>query len=141
MQPTAHYAMGGIPTDVEGRVVIDENNTPLPGFYAAGECACLSVHGANRLGTNSLVDILVFGRRAGRHADKFIQENDWVRLAPKADERGGAVLGQLMGANGKERAAVIRDPKDTEAAVATIAYKLVASQSRERLSLNVTLSG
>ena len=109
VQPTAHYAMGGIPTDVEGRVVIDENNTPLPGFYAAGECACLSVHGANRLGTNSLVDILVFGRRAGRHADKFIQENDWVRLAPKADERGGAVLGQLMGANGKERAAVIRD--------------------------------
>jgi succinate dehydrogenase / fumarate reductase, flavoprotein subunit len=109
VQPTAHYAMGGIPTDLEGRVVIDENNTPLPGFYAAGECACLSVHGANRLGTNSLVDILVFGRRAGRHADKFIQENDWVRLAPKADERGGAVLGQLMGANGTERAAVIRD--------------------------------
>ena len=66
IQPTAHYAMGGIPTDVDGRVVIDEQNTPLPGFYAAGECACVSVHGANRLGTNSLVDIIVFGRRAGR---------------------------------------------------------------------------
>jgi len=66
IQPTAHYAMGGIPTDIESRVVIDERNTVLPGLYAAGECACVSVHGANRLGTNSLLDILVFGRRAGR---------------------------------------------------------------------------
>ena len=66
IQPTAHYAMGGIPTDINGQVVIDPQNTALPGFYAAGECACVSVHGANRLGTNSLVDILVFGRRAGR---------------------------------------------------------------------------
>ena len=65
VQPTAHYAMGGIPTDVDGRVVMDAVNTPMPGFYAAGECACVSVHGANRLGTNSLVDIIVFGRRAG----------------------------------------------------------------------------
>jgi succinate dehydrogenase / fumarate reductase, flavoprotein subunit len=66
IQPTAHYAMGGIPTNVEARVVIDEQNTVMPGLYAAGECACVSVHGANRLGTNSLLDILVFGRRAGR---------------------------------------------------------------------------
>ncbi len=64
--PTAHYAMGGIPTDNDSRVVIDEKNTVLPGLYAAGECACVSVHGANRLGTNSLIDILVFGRRAGK---------------------------------------------------------------------------
>jgi len=63
--PTAHYAMGGIPTDINARVVVDERNTILPGLYAAGECACVSVHGANRLGTNSLIDILVFGRRAG----------------------------------------------------------------------------
>ncbi|MEP7361315.1 MAG: succinate dehydrogenase flavoprotein subunit [Chloroflexota bacterium] len=66
VQPTAHYAMGGIPTTNESRVIVDENNTVLPGLYAAGECACVSVHGANRLGTNSLLDILVFGRRAGR---------------------------------------------------------------------------
>jgi succinate dehydrogenase / fumarate reductase flavoprotein subunit len=66
IQPTAHYAMGGIPTTVESRVIGDENNTVVPGLYAAGECACVSVHGANRLGTNSLIDILVFGRRAGR---------------------------------------------------------------------------
>ena len=65
IQPTAHYAMGGIPTDVTGQVVVDASNTPLPGLYAAGECACVSVHGANRLGTNSLLDIIVFGRRAG----------------------------------------------------------------------------
>ncbi|MBX3030815.1 MAG: succinate dehydrogenase flavoprotein subunit [Chloroflexi bacterium] len=64
--PTAHYAMGGIPTDVESRVIVDDQGTWLRGMYAAGECACVSVHGANRLGTNSLIDILVFGRRAGR---------------------------------------------------------------------------
>jgi succinate dehydrogenase / fumarate reductase, flavoprotein subunit len=63
--PTAHYAMGGVPTNLEARVVVDAQNTVLPGLYAAGECACVSVHGANRLGTNSLIDILVFGRRAG----------------------------------------------------------------------------
>ncbi len=80
IQPTAHYAMGGIPTDVEGRVVIDEKNSPMLGLYAAGEVACVSVHGANRLGTNSLVDILVFGRRGGRHAASFMNENDWVPL-------------------------------------------------------------
>jgi succinate dehydrogenase / fumarate reductase flavoprotein subunit len=66
VQPTAHYAMGGIPTDVLTRVTRDEHNTVVPGLYAAGETACVSVHGANRLGTNSLVDLLVFGRRAGR---------------------------------------------------------------------------
>jgi succinate dehydrogenase / fumarate reductase flavoprotein subunit len=66
IQPTAHYAMGGIPSDLDTRVIRDPEGTPVPGLYAAGECACVSVHGANRLGTNSLVDLLVFGRRAGR---------------------------------------------------------------------------
>ena len=66
IQPTAHYAMGGIPTDILTRVTRDAANTVVPGLYAAGESACVSVHGANRLGTNSLVDLLVFGRRAGR---------------------------------------------------------------------------
>jgi len=65
IQPTAHYAMGGIPTNVHAQVVADEANTPVPGLYAAGECACVSVHGGNRLGTNSLLDINVFGRRGG----------------------------------------------------------------------------
>jgi succinate dehydrogenase / fumarate reductase flavoprotein subunit len=66
IQPTAHYAMGGIPTDNDTRVIRDRDRTVVPGLYAAGEVACVSVHGANRLGTNSLVDLLVFGRRAGR---------------------------------------------------------------------------
>lgn len=74
VQPTAHYAMGGIPTDVDGRVFLDENNNVLPGLYAAGEVACVSVHGANRLGTNSLVDLVVFGRRAGVHMAEFCSE-------------------------------------------------------------------
>ena len=114
IQPTAHYAMGGIPTDVEGRVVIDEKNTPLPGFYAAGEVACVSVHGANRLGTNSLVDILVFGRRGGRHAAKFIKENDWAPLPAKADEPARALVSELKNSRGKERPADLRDALQDE---------------------------
>lgn len=74
IQPTAHYAMGGIPTDIEGRVVLDRDNKVLPGLYAAGECACVSVHGANRLGTNSLVDLVVFGRRSGVHMAQYCKE-------------------------------------------------------------------
>jgi succinate dehydrogenase / fumarate reductase flavoprotein subunit len=109
IQPTAHYAMGGIPTDSDGRVVIDEKNTPLPGLYAAGEVACVSVHGANRLGTNSLVDILVFGRRSGRHALKFLQENDWTPLPVRADERARALVSHVLNSTGKERAADIRE--------------------------------
>jgi succinate dehydrogenase / fumarate reductase flavoprotein subunit len=65
IQPTAHYSMGGIPTDNDGRVLADGRAAPAIGLYAAGECACVSVHGANRLGTNSLLDASVFGRRAG----------------------------------------------------------------------------
>ena len=65
VQPTAHYTMGGIPTNKFGEVVIDENNTVMPGLYAAGEVACVSVHGANRLGTNSLLDLIVFGKHSG----------------------------------------------------------------------------
>ncbi|MGO8732222.1 MAG: succinate dehydrogenase flavoprotein subunit [Terriglobia bacterium] len=114
IQPTAHYAMGGIPTDVEARVVIDEKNTPLPGFYAAGEVACVSVHGANRLGTNSLVDILVFGRRGGRHAANFIKENDWTPLPPKADETARGFVSELKNSRGKERPADIRDALQDE---------------------------
>jgi succinate dehydrogenase / fumarate reductase flavoprotein subunit len=84
IQPTAHYGMGGLPTDVDGRVFVDASTT-LPGLYAAGECACVSVHGANRLGTNSLVDLVVFGRRAGRHAARFIGETELAPLPPGAD--------------------------------------------------------
>ena len=73
IQPTAHYSMGGIPANKDGQVIADANDTPVVGFYAAGECACVSVHGANRLGTNSLLGASLFGRRAGRAMADFIQ--------------------------------------------------------------------
>jgi succinate dehydrogenase / fumarate reductase flavoprotein subunit len=72
IQPTAHYSMGGIPANVDGQVFADANGTPVVGFYAAGECACVSVHGANRLGTNSLLGASLFGRRSGREIASFI---------------------------------------------------------------------
>ena len=109
IQPTAHYSMGGIPTDVDGRVTIDEENTVLPGLYAAGECACVSVHGANRLGTNSLVDLIVFGRRAGRHMLKTINENDFHPLPKEPDFRARAEVSALLEGDGTENANVIRD--------------------------------
>jgi succinate dehydrogenase / fumarate reductase, flavoprotein subunit len=76
IQPTAHYAMGGIPTNTDGQVVLGADETPVPGLYAVGECACVSVHGANRLGTNSLLDLVVFGRRAGDHAMAYARSTD-----------------------------------------------------------------
>jgi len=76
VQPTAHYAMGGLPTDVNGRVVADGSGGFYDGLYAAGECACVSVHGANRLGTNSLLDLVVFGRRAGIHIADYVKNAD-----------------------------------------------------------------
>jgi succinate dehydrogenase / fumarate reductase flavoprotein subunit len=87
VQPTAHYAMGGIPTDADGQVVIDAENRVLPGLYAAGEVACVSVHGANRLGTNSLVDLVVFGRRAGNHMANFCQTSELLPLPKNPAEK------------------------------------------------------
>jgi succinate dehydrogenase / fumarate reductase flavoprotein subunit len=86
VQPTAHYAMGGIPTDVDGRVLADGSGTLIEGLYAAGECACVSVHGANRLGTNSLVDLVVYGRRAGQHIARYVQE---AESSPLGDDPAG----------------------------------------------------
>jgi succinate dehydrogenase / fumarate reductase flavoprotein subunit len=98
IQPTAHYAMGGIPTDIDGRVVIDEKNTVLPGLYAAGEVACVSVHGANRLGTNSLVDLIVFGRRAGKHiASRWLPEADFGPLPSDPDGYARELVEGLLG--------------------------------------------
>jgi succinate dehydrogenase / fumarate reductase flavoprotein subunit len=80
VQPTAHYTMGGIPTNKYGEVVIDDKNTVFTGLYAAGEVACVSVHGANRLGTNSLLDLVVFGKHAGLRAAEFAKNADFVPL-------------------------------------------------------------
>ena len=85
IQPTAHYSMGGIPTDVNGQVIRDAEGNPFTGFFAAGECACVSVHGANRLGTNSLLEASVFGRRAGYEMAKFVQNGVRIPTIPKID--------------------------------------------------------
>jgi succinate dehydrogenase / fumarate reductase, flavoprotein subunit len=106
--PTAHYAMGGIPTNVESRVVIDERNTVLPGLYAAGECACVSVHGANRLGTNSLIDILVFGRRAGRSMAADVAGQGLPDLPPQPAEPVRAELERMRSRHRGERPQHIR---------------------------------
>jgi len=114
IQPTAHYAMGGIPTDTDGRVVIDPQWTPLPGFYAAGEVACVSVHGANRLGTNSLVDLIVFGRRAGKHMQQFIAENEHIPLPGNPEAKARELVERLYKSAGGESAARIRAEMQNE---------------------------
>jgi succinate dehydrogenase / fumarate reductase flavoprotein subunit len=107
IQPTAHYEMGGIPTNVEGEVL--RNNTDVvPGLYAAGEVACVSVHGANRLGTNSLLDINVFGRRAGIAAAAYAAENDFVPLPEDASAQVEEMLERLRSGEGGESVAQIR---------------------------------
>jgi succinate dehydrogenase / fumarate reductase flavoprotein subunit len=108
IQPTAHYAMGGIPTDIETRVIRDERNTIVPGLYAAGECACVSAHGANRLGTNSLVDLLVFGRRAGRRMALDVNGVGVPEIAPDVEEPVRAELASITGRSSGERPLQIR---------------------------------
>jgi succinate dehydrogenase / fumarate reductase, flavoprotein subunit len=109
IQPTAHYAMGGIPTDIDGRVILDSEGTVVPGLYAAGETACVSVHGANRLGTNSLLDLVVFGRRSGLHMAKFCREAD---LGPVPADAVAPIAGEferLLVSNEGEPAAKLRE--------------------------------
>ncbi|MGH2404282.1 MAG: succinate dehydrogenase flavoprotein subunit [bacterium] len=114
VQPTAHYAMGGIPTNNDGQVIADEHNTPVEGLYAAGECACVSVHGANRLGTNSLVDILVFGRRAGRHMARYVRDADPVLTRANPDSTVAADIRALLARSEGEAVAPIRDALQQE---------------------------
>jgi succinate dehydrogenase flavoprotein subunit len=108
IQPTAHYAMGGIPTDIVTRVTLDAKGTVVPGLYAAGEAACVSVHGANRLGTNSLVDLLVFGRRAGRQMVQDVKGVGVAEIEPDVAEPVRAEIEALRAREGGERAAAIR---------------------------------
>jgi succinate dehydrogenase / fumarate reductase flavoprotein subunit len=139
--PTAHYAMGGIPTDVHGRVVMDGKGTIVEGLYAAGECACVSVHGANRLGTNSLLDLVVFGRRAGQHIGDYVKQVDkptvgkdaadvarsWIdRLTDgKSGPHGGHITEEMQTVM-MENIGIYRNSGDMQAAVDTI------NQLRER---------
>ncbi|MCD1285738.1 MULTISPECIES: succinate dehydrogenase flavoprotein subunit [unclassified Brevibacterium] len=105
--PTAHYAMGGIPTNI-GAEVLADNDTVIPGLYAAGECACVSVHGSNRLGTNSLLDINVFGKRAGIAAAEYAKTADEVELPEDSESDVVALLEKMRTSDGTERIGAIR---------------------------------
>jgi len=108
IQPTAHYAMGGIPTNTSAEVVLDAAGTVAPGLYAAGECACVSVHGANRLGTNSLLDIVVFGRRGGAAMAAHVQGRELPGLAHGAEGPVREAIEALQSSKGTESVAGIR---------------------------------
>ncbi len=101
IQPTAHYTMGGIPTNKFGEV-LNENGTPYPGLYAAGEAACVSVHGANRLGTNSLLDLVVFGKYAGLRAAEYARQADFASLPADPTEYTRQQFDALRNGDGKE---------------------------------------
>jgi succinate dehydrogenase / fumarate reductase flavoprotein subunit len=105
--PTAHYAMGGIPTNIKAEVLRD-NDTVVPGLYAAGECACVSVHGANRLGTNSLLDINVFGKRAGIYAVEYAKTATLPPLPENAEAGVIELLDKVRNSSGDEKVAVLR---------------------------------
>ncbi len=103
VEPTCHYLMGGIPTDKEGRVLRDGQDAILHGLYAAGECACVSVHGANRLGTNSLLDLIVFGRRAGRDMATYLGSGSQKSFPKHSEEAQRERVSALLSARGKEK--------------------------------------
>ena len=111
--PTCHYAMGGIPTNIKAEVLQDNENV-VPGLYAAGEVACVSVHGSNRLGTNSLLDINVFGKRAGIYAAEYAQRAEFVPVPDTALDSTVALLDNARNGTGTEKVAAIRkDLQDT----------------------------
>ena len=105
--PTCHYMMGGIPTNIKAEVLSD-NDTVIPGLYAAGECACVSVHGANRLGTNSLLDINVFGKRAGQYSVEYAKTAKQVPLPENAAHDVLAMIEKVRKSKGKEKIAQLR---------------------------------
>ena len=103
VQPTCHYIMGGIPTDADGRAFKDEIGTTVPGLYGAGECACVSVHGANRLGCNSLLDLLVFGRRSGMAMRGEISQVDGGSFREDARKTAEEGIAKFLEGKGKEK--------------------------------------
>jgi len=106
--PTAHYSMGGIPTDLYGNVLADEKGTVVKGFFAAGECACISVHGANRLGTNSLLDAVVHGRRTGKTIVKYLRDAELLPLPKDVEKKDKAMFKKLYVTTSGENADKIR---------------------------------
>jgi succinate dehydrogenase / fumarate reductase flavoprotein subunit len=107
--PTVHYQMGGIPTNFHGEVVAGTSGTIVPGFYAAGECGCASIHGANRLGTNSLTDLLVMGKSSGMAIIRYLRENSTLRDLPAgAGDYSRARVARLDSQSGGEEVPVVR---------------------------------
>jgi succinate dehydrogenase / fumarate reductase flavoprotein subunit len=104
IQPTAHYTMGGIPTNKYGEVIVDDKGATVPGLFAAGECACVSVHGANRLGTNSLLDIVVFGKHAGLKAAEYAKSAGFENLPGDAESGARSAFEALRTGSGRENA-------------------------------------
>jgi succinate dehydrogenase / fumarate reductase flavoprotein subunit len=112
VQPTAHYAMGGIPTDKDGRVLADGSGALIEGLYAAGECACVSVHGANRLGTNSLVDLVVYGRRAGQSIARYVKEADLIPVGKDPEGTARCRIENLTKGKGPHGGRIREEMKD-----------------------------
>lgn len=131
IQPTAHYSMGGIPADNDCQVFIDEKGNHVRGFFAAGECSCISVHGANRLGTNSLLEALVFGRRAGKKMLETTRDTDWAPVNEKRElDTVRRELDQLLHTQAKEDLGTIRDEMKE-----TMTYKVGVYRDAENLGL------
>src|SRR5581483_10442949 len=115
IQPTAHYAMGGIPTNTDGEVVVDDTGTrKVLGLYAAGECACVSVHGANRLGTNSLLDIVVFGKRGGASMASYVAKAEMPTPPAGAHEPTRQRIERLLTGGGTQKTAELRSRRQGE---------------------------
>jgi succinate dehydrogenase / fumarate reductase flavoprotein subunit len=108
IQPTAHYSMGGIPTTITCQVISDERNTPVAGLLAAGECACISVHGANRLGTNSLLDAALFGNKAAVSALEFLKRAEFQPFPEEVLDEAKERVKLIREANGQESAPKLR---------------------------------
>lgn len=108
IQPTAHYAMGGIPTNADCEVLLNERGDRVRGLYAAGECACVSVHGANRLGTNSLLDLVVFGRRGGKAIGEFLKHAAYTAIHHNDDQRSREMIESILDSKGTEKLVNIR---------------------------------
>jgi len=131
IQPTAHYAMGGIPTNTDGRVVDGADETPIPGLYAAGECACVSVHGANRLGTNSLLDLVVFGRRAGVDAGRHAKDSALPDVPERPTEQTLSSLNAILERTQGDRAADIRT--ELQASMFDLAFVVRSEESLSKM--------
>lgn len=138
IQPTAHFTMGGIPTNNDGQVIRDTEGTVVPGLYAAGECACVSIHGANRLGTNSLLELLVFGRRAGAQAARDLEHLEFGTVSNDPAAASQARVDEMKHRTGGVKVADIR-ARMQESMMRNMSVSREAEGIRETIDLLRTL--